>query len=73
MTAITTAQIYVTTDGKKFDSENDAVTHQSDLDNGAAVDAHLDQFFPVDPAKTKQGPTRSIARRAILGWIGAKA
>ena len=72
MSTIQTANIYVTTDGKKFEDQGAAIAHQSDLENGARVDAFLDQFYPVDPNKVKQGPTRAIARRAILTWLGSQ-
>ncbi len=67
--AITTANIYVTTDGKKFDNELDAKAHEMAIEITGKVEAFLDAAGI--PAKLENGrgnPRRESAKNVIIKW-----
>jgi hypothetical protein len=63
---------FQTSDGKVFDNETDAMTHESSLKNAGVVDAFLDKYYPIENASKKQGPRRTIVRKGVLTWLAAQ-
>lgn len=63
---------FQTSDGKVFDSETDAMTHESSLKNAGVVDEFLDKYYPVVNSSKKPGPRRTIVRKGILAWLATR-
>ena len=70
---IQSVQKFQTEDGKVFDTEAEAQLHSSVIANAAIVDAFLDRHYPVSDGSPKQGPSRSISRKAIFKWLADQA
>ncbi len=64
---------YTTTDGKHFDNVQDAERHQAALDMLAEADARIEEFLDgagyVKGGEGKRGGQRTMAKRAITGYL----
>lgn len=61
-------EVFETTDGQRFDHQQEAARHQRHLDNAGKVEAFLDKHYP-NPTDGRKGPSRAIAKAAIEKWL----
>lgn len=57
-------------DGIEFDTEAEQRAHDAGLKHRTLIDGFLDRHFPKAEQGHKQGPSRSIACRALMLWLG---
>jgi hypothetical protein len=61
--------MYQTSDGQKFEQLADANKHEASLKNAGRVQAFLDAKYPLAEEGKKQGPSRSIAKKAVEQFL----
>lgn len=69
---VATVTLYKTPDGQTFASEHEAEAHEAVLKHEAEIEAFLDKHYPR-PKEGKPGPTRAIAKKAIVAWVASQA
>jgi hypothetical protein len=61
--------MYKTTDGQVFDELADAQAHEAHLANEVRVEKFLDANYPLAVEGAKQGPARSMAKKAVEQFL----
>ena len=69
---VATVTLYKTADGQTFDSEAKAESHEAVLEHEAEIEKFLDKNYPR-PKQGKPGPTRAIAKKAVIAWVSSQA
>ena len=64
--------LYKTADGQTFDSEAKAESHEAVLEHEGQIEKFLDKNYP-HPKEGQRGPTRAIAKKAIVAWVASNA
>lgn len=66
---VKSVQVYVTSDGKKFDSEQEAIAHEGALKFQTQITEFVDRHFPAPAPGVKGGPVRAIAARVLALYL----
>lgn len=69
MKGITEAIVYRTSDGQQFETQEEAAKHELRIQNAGRVEKFLDANYPKAEEGAKQGPSRSIAKKAVEQFL----
>lgn len=61
--------VYQTSDGQQFTDAHEANAHELRLLNAGRIEKFLDAKYPKAAEGAKQGPSRSIAKKAVEQFL----